>query len=224
LGGVAFSAEAAHLGKIAAEHSKKGNQNMQQRIIPNVRMGLFGSTFLAMVVLAATGCTSTFKEVNTLAVSPAPKEKPAVLALGEVKITDPRFSGSEQTLMLHAFQLGVEEWCAKNKSFEVQPQSALTNGPANAIVLSGNITEIEKGSAAARFWVGMGAGQARVRGEFALHAGDGAQLASFKARSSYLGGNGIGGWDMMKIQDVVGRLGEVVAEMSYKWSQGQKLE
>jgi hypothetical protein len=203
---------------------QKGNQVMQQRSISTAQSGLFGSALLATMVLVGTGCSGTFKEVNTLAVSPPPKEKPAVLALGEVKITDPRFSGSEQTIMVQAFQLGVQEWCAKSKAFEVHEQNALTNGPANAIILSGTITEIEKGSAAARFWVGMGAGQERVRGEFVLHGADGTQLASFNARSSYLGGVGIGGWDTLKIQDVVGRLGEVVAEMCYKWAQGQKLE
>jgi hypothetical protein len=196
---------------------------MKQKIHYAIRRGLFGLSLLAMV-LVATGCASTFKDVKTVAVSPPPNEKPAVLAIGDIKITDPRITEDEQAVMVHAFQDGLKQWCAKNKAFEVRPQTALTNGPANAVVLSGAITEIEKGSAAARFWVGMGAGQSRVRGEFALHSADGAQLASFNARRSYLGGMGIGGGDMLAIQDVVGRLGELVAEMSYKWAQGQKIE
>ena len=37
----------------------------------------------------------------------------------------------------------------------------------------------------------------------------------------YLGGQGIGGWDMMKIEDLVDQLGQLAAETTDKWVRGE---
>ncbi len=182
------------------------------------------SALLLAATAALTGCVSTFKEVKPLTGGPPPKERPSILALGELRISDARIAEPEQKLLVGAFQLGVEKWCVEHKTFEVRTDLRGTNVPANAIVLNGNVTEVEKGSASARFWVGMGAGQARVQGDFAIHAADGAKLQGFTARKSYLGGSGIGGWDMMKMEELVGQLGQLVAESTDKWLRGVKLE
>jgi len=179
---------------------------------------------LAAAVSVLTGCVSTFKEVKPLGGGPPPKERPSILALGDIKVTDARISEPEQKMMVHAFQLGAEKWCADHKGFEFRKEISATNVPPSAIVLNGTITEIEKGSAAARFWVGMGAGQKRVLGEFAVNAADGTKLTAFTARKSYLGGQGIGGWDMMKMEDLVDQLGQLVAETAEKWVRGEILE
>jgi hypothetical protein len=185
------------------------------------------STLFALAVTTVallTGCVSTFREVKPLGGGPPPKERPTVLAFGDIKVTDARYSEPEQKVMLHAFQLGVEKWCTEHKDLEVRKDVSTTNAPPIVIVLNGTITEIEKGSAAKRFWVGMGAGQERARGEFALNATDGAQLTAFVARKSYLGGSGIGGLDMLKLEDLVVQLGQLVAETTDKWIRGQKIE
>jgi hypothetical protein len=177
-----------------------------------------------ILCLFATGCVSTFKEVKPLTGGPPPKERPAALALGELKITDARLSEAERGVMVHAFQLGVEKWNAEHKSLDVLRVFPATNVPPTAIVLTGTITEVEKGSAAARFWVGMGAGQERAQGEFTLCATNGTPLTAFVARKSYLGGSGIGGWDMMKLEDLIDQLGQLVAETTDKWLRGEKIE
>ena len=97
-------------------------------------------------------------------------------------------------------------------------------GAADAVVLSGRITEVEEGSAALRFIVGMGAGQARIRGEFEIAAPDGATLAKFSARESYLGGAGIGGVSMLDMDGLMKRFAETVAEATRKWATGQSPE
>jgi hypothetical protein len=181
---------------------------------------------LALIITAAwlaAGCASTFKEVKPLTGGPAPKEKPTALALGELKITDARLTAPEQKVMTHAFQLGVEKWCAEHKKLDVLKDVPTTNLPPTVLVLNGTITEVEKGSATARILVGMGAGQERAQGEFALHAPDGTKLTAFVARKSYLGGSGIGGWDMMKLEDLIDQLGQLVAETTDKWIRGEKL-
>lgn len=170
------------------------------------------------------GCIGTFKEIKPLGGGSPPHQRPNVLAIAEIKVTDIRISEPEQKMLIHAFQLGVEKWCAEHKAFEFRKDVSLTNGPTGAVVLSGVITEIEKGSASARFWVGMGAGQQRVQGNFAINAADGTELKAFSARKSYLGGQGIGGWDMMKLEDLMDQLGQLVAKTTDKWLRGEKME
>mgnify|MGYP003349656949 CR=1 FL=1 len=96
--------------------------------------------------------------------------------------------------------------------------------PPDAIALSGNVTEVEKGSAAMRFWVGMGAGQSRIVGDFSLADNTGATLTTFKARRSYLGGAGIGGFDTLGMDQLFYRLGSTVGETTGKWLDGKKIE
>ncbi len=177
---------------------------------------------LAAAPLMLCGCVGTFKEVTPVAIGPAPAQRPTMLVLGETKVSDGRLSAAEQRLISQSFQMGVEKWCAENKSFAISIGSS--NVPPEAIVLTGDITEVEKGSASERFWVGMGAGQAKVAGQFTLTKPDGKPLGSFNARKSYLGGQGIGGWDMMDMNDLAGRLGQLVAEMTDKWVHGEKME
>lgn len=170
------------------------------------------------------GCVGTFKELKPLSGGPPPQQRPGALAVGEINITDVRISEPEQKILIHAFQLGVEKWCTEHKTFEFRKEVTAINGGSAAIVVNGVITEIEKGSASARFWVGMGAGQQRVQGNFYVNAADGTKLTAFSARKSYLGGQGIGGWDMMKLEDLMDELGQLVAETTDKWLRGEKIE
>jgi Domain of unknown function (DUF4410) len=183
---------------------------------------------IPLVILAAnamlfSGCVGTFKEVKPLTFGNPPQDRPKVLALRGIKVTDTRWSEPEEKMMVHAFHFGVEKWCADNSAFVCISESS-TNVPPESIVLSGNITEIEKGSIAARILVGMGAGQQRAVGEFQIVAADGTRLAAFTARKSYLGGAGIGGLDMMSIQDLVAELGQLVAQTTDKWLRGEKVQ
>lgn len=177
---------------------------------------------LAVLPLLGAGCAGTFHEVRTLAPAKVPSERPKVLVIGRVDIADTRISATEKELYRLKFQQGVEAWLSKTNAFESVISG--TNPPPNAVVLTGNVSEVEKGSAAARFWVGMGAGQARIEGEFKISDPADQSLARFTARRSYLGGLGGGGGDMIKMDELAFRLGETVAETTCKWLYGQKLD
>jgi hypothetical protein len=177
---------------------------------------------LALLPILAAGCAGTFHEVRTLSPGRTPAERPATLVLGQVQIADARLSATEKELHRLKFQQGVEAWFAKTNAFESVLSG--TNVPPGSIVLSGTITEVEKGSAAARFWVGMGAGQARIQGEFEIKDAAGQSLTRFTAQRSYLGGMGIGGGNMLNLEELTFRLGGTVAETIFKWLHGQKLE
>src|SRR5271169_3599054 len=106
---------------------------------------------IGMLILAVatfgTGCAGTFEEIKPMGLAvPPPKEKPTVLIIGEIKITDEQLSEPEQQVMVHAFQMGVEKWCAEHETFKISPAISPTNKAPNAVVLNGVITEVNEGS------------------------------------------------------------------------------
>jgi len=114
------------------------------------------------------------------------------------------------------FDKGVREWIARNRSDwafasldDRQPPIPL---PPGSVILTGTITSISYGIPALRFFVGMGAGQEKVSGDFELHAADGRLLAKFHSRESYLGGFGIRGLDLIGMDTLVRRFAETTAE------------
>lgn len=200
------------------------NTNLKEIVMSRLSSRLPSLLLAGGMSLLTTACVSTFKEVKPAAGGSSPALKPTALVLGELKVSDDRLTGTEKQAMDKAFQSGVEKWFMEHKSLELLKNVAPTNLPSSAILLEGTISEVEKGSAAARFWVGMGAGQQRVLGEFTLRGPEGAKLTAFTARKSYLGGQGIGGWDMLKLEDLVGQLGELVAETTDKWVSRAKID
>jgi hypothetical protein len=93
--------------------------------------------------------------------------------------------------------------------------------PSDSVVLTGDITKVDKGSPALRLMVGMGAGQAQVRGDFRILGPTGTELAAFTAKESYLGGAGIGGGGLVDTEDLVKRFAETVARAAQRWARGQ---
>lgn len=163
------------------------------------------------------GCT--FSGVKPLLVSPPPKSAPTTLILGEIRVGNPLWESARPH-----FRRGVSDWYTRNGGF----QSVLTEPPAapvpDSITLTGTITDLDKGSTALRILVGMGAGQAQVKGVFQILGPDGAVLTEFTARESYLGGAGIGGAGLLDMDDLVRRFAETAAETTRKWARGEAIE
>ncbi len=185
-----------------------------------IRICLFVASALFL-----TGCAGTFREVRPQTMGAPPAQKPSTLVMGEIKISDVRVAKMEAEAFAHALRRGVHNWSVTNKVFQtIETATPGAKPGAGSLVLTGTVTEVEKGSQAMRFIVGMGAGQARLVGDFTLSDDSGKTLAAFKARRSYLGGVGIGGLDMLSTEEMFLRLGEVVAETTSKWLQGKKVD
>ncbi len=167
--------------------------------------------------LVVAGCT--FSGVKPLLVAPPPKNAPPTLILGEIRVADPLWESAKAH-----FRRGVSDWYTRNGGF----QSVLTEPPAapvpESITLSGTIIDIDKGSTALRWIVGMGAGQAQVKGVFQILGPDGTVVTEFTARESYLGGAGIGGVGFLDMDDLVRRFAETVAETTRKWARGEAID
>src|SRR5262245_50963350 len=171
--------------------------------------------FLGTLVVA--GCT--FSGVKPQLVGPPPKSVPTSLVLGEIRVADSFWESAK----LH-FRRGVSDWYTRNGGFQsVLPEPPDAPAP-DSITLTGTITDIDKGSTALRWIVGMGAGQAKVKGEFQILGPDGAVLTKFTARESYLGGAGIGGANFLDMDDLVRRFAETVAETTQRWARGVAID
>lgn len=179
------------------------------------------ASITSMILL---GCAGTFHDVEPRVALKPPAVRPGTLVVGEVTVGDTRVAPPEAVAYIFHFREGVRHWSTNHQAFKEVITEPTAGVPSDAIVLSGIIQDVEKGSKAARFWVGMGAGQARVQGNFELKDSAGRSLCTFMANRSYLGGVGAGGWDMLNFEDLFTKLGEVTAETTDKWLKGQKMD
>lgn len=162
----------------------------------------------------SVACTSV--RVQPQLSAAAPRAYSAV-AVGEIAIED-----SASAPLLAAFHDGLRKgFAAANlQAATLDPSGASDSG---AVVLSGRIVRFDRGSAAARWLVGFGAGAAKVRGTFALTTVSGDTLAAFEAEESYRGGAGLGGVTLISFQDLVERFGSTVATKTAGWARGQAI-
>lgn len=192
--------------------------NQSARIDQRTSVGLRRQIFVpVLVMLTAAGCT--FAAVKPEVTSGPPPVRPRTFVVGEVRVADSLWDPYRPH-----FVRGVTAWLKKNGGFENVVAEAGVTAPADSIVLVGTITDVDKGSAVARALVGMGAGQAKARGDFEIRAPSGAVLVKFTARESYLGGLGMGGIGLLDMDDLVTKLGERVAKTTDRWLRGEKLD
>jgi len=178
----------------------------------------FRMPFLLAVLLTGGAIGCTFKGVAP-EILQAPSQKYQIVVIGDITVEDKLWDN----LVPH-FRTGLAKELARQKAFDAVLDTAPVPMPDSAVVFSGKITEVHKGSQALRFFIGMGAGQARVSGVFEISDTGGQPLARLTATESYLGGAGIGGADLLLPEDLMRRFGEYMADKTVKWSRGEKLE
>ena len=174
-----------------------------------------GPVLAFMVLLGA--CTTT--TITPQLVLPAPEKKIDTVIVAEL-------SSDDELLELYIPHLrqGLVARLREAEAFQEVIVGSASPTPATAVVVSGKLTEIDKGSTAARWIIGFGAGRAIARGTFEIKDAGGATLARFESRKAYSGGAGIGGADFLDMDDLVQKLGEETANSLIRWSQGEPLE
>ncbi len=172
---------------------------------------------LLFLVVFLAGCTTT--TVTPEFVQP-PAMKYQVVAVGDISIVDKQLWGQ---LAPH-FRRAFIERIRKEKTFTGALDLAPNPLPTEGLLFTGKITEVDKGSKAARLIIGFGAGRAKVRGQFQIRDASGKVLVKFESKKAYSGGVGIGGADFLDMQDLMAKFGEDVAGSLISWSKGQGLE
>ena len=172
------------------------------------------------LIIAATmigGCT--FAGITADPPGVASPESPRFVVLGHVETADPAWQPYRES-----FAEGFADWFRRNPGVPDAITDRAAVFPHDAVLLMGTITEIDEGNAPLRWLIGLGAGQARVKGDFQVVDGGGRVLTRFDAQESYLGGAGIGGPGFLSTEDLVRRFSERVAKSMRKWARGEPLD
>lgn len=180
------------------------------------RMALLLVILYVIIASGMAGCT--FKHVKPELVT-APTQKYSTVALGDITMEDKLWDN-----LIPHFRRGVVNGLAQQKAFQTVLESAPEILPESALLLSGKINEVNKGSTALRWIVGFGAGKAKVKGVFEICGCDGKKLVKFEAQKSYAGGAGLGGANYVDIEELTQRLGKTIAEKVVRWSRGENIE
>jgi hypothetical protein len=168
----------------------------------------------AAALLLVAGCTFTTIESEQVT---KPKETYTTVVLGDIAVPD-----EAPQAYVPLFRQGFTREAQALKFAVVDsPKGA---PPPSSIVLSGRLTDFDKGSQVARLLVGFGAGAARVRGDFEIRDAKGVVLAKFEAGKSYSGGTGLGGIDMMGMGRLMEKFGQETARTVWRWSKGESLD
>ncbi len=175
---------------------------------------------LAPVVAIAVllgACTTT--TITPELVRPAPEPKIDTVVVAELTSADALLA-----LYIPHLRQGLVARLREAGNFREVIVGSASLVPPAAIIVSGKLTEIDKGSTAARWIIGFGAGRAIARATFEIKDAGGATLARFESRKAYSGGAGIGGANFLDMDDLVRKLGEETANSLIRWSNGEPLE
>jgi len=170
----------------------------------------------ASAVLLLCACTST---TITPMEGNASSKSYSTIAIGEITAKDSLWN-SDTEVVRRALIKKLNE----TKAFAQVVDPAPTPLQDNAVLLTGEITDFDKGDKALRAIIGFGAGAATMTGVFKIRDSSGAVLTSFQTEKGYSGGAGIGGFDLVDMDDLAGKLGEETADVVVRWSKGQKLK
>ena len=160
----------------------------------------------AVLVLSwlVAGCASMSPVIRPISVGPPPPGPPAVLVLGDLRFADDQMANPNRQLLLHAFQLGVEQWCVASHSFQVRTDTTSSNAPGDAMVLTGTLTE---------HVAMLSPADTTISGQFVIRSPDGTQLALFVAHTE----------PSQNSEDYKAMwLGSVVAEFIDRWAWSEK--
>ena len=174
------------------------------------------AVILFLTALWIAGCTMS-------TITPQAVVKPTqtynTVVLGDVEVQDKIWAPQ-----IERFRRAFIARFKESNTFEAISDNPPAAIPADAIIVSGKITEIEKGSRAMRAIVGFGAGRARAQGDFKVVDASGHELASFTSAKAYSGGAGIGGFDLVDIDDLMEKFGTDTADAVIRWSKGEPLD
>lgn len=187
-----------------------------------------GRVVAAALLVLTAACTTV--EVTPLTTAPPPTQTYKNVVLGTVDAKDPY-----QAYAIDFFREGFVRRLRELKGFETVTDSAVpsstatasagtapaTSPAADTLLVTATLTNVDKGDAVLRFFVGMGAGRERAAAAVTMRSNDGAVIGSFEVQKAYSGGAGIGGLSALDIEDLVKQVGEQAAQSLLDWSQGK---
>lgn len=185
-------------------------------MLPHIGSRCVLPALAAMLLVGLGACTTA--TITPEFVKPA-KQTVHTVAIGDITTDEELWQ-----LYIPHFRHGLINKLNESDAFEEVLETAPETMLPGAVLITGKLTEIDKGSAAARWIIGFGAGREKARGEFQISDDAGLALARFQSWKAYSGGAGIGGAGFVDIEDLVEELGQQVAGSVIRWSRGEPLE
>jgi len=171
---------------------------------------------IVLAALFAAGCT-------TVTVTPQSAQAPSE-TYGAVDLTSVKVDAVEFGYLGPFFQKAFIRRLDELKAFSNVSDGPVDPNATKTIFVTVKLTNVDKGSAALRMLVGMGAGREHVTAEVKLTDASGKSIGEFKVRKAYSGGYGIGGFGFLDIEDLTQQVGEQCAQSLVDWSQGKVIE
>lgn len=175
-----------------------------------------GYASVLVVGLLFGGCTTTTIKPELVA---PPAEPYSRVAVGKITAADALWEGR-----LPFLRRGLVEQLSQDGHFTEILDPAPEQLAPGTVLITGRVTEVEKGNRALRAIIGFGAGRSYASGLFRLYDDDGTELAKFQSRKAYSGGIGIGGWDLLDMDELMEKLGKETGESVGRWVRGEGLE
>jgi hypothetical protein len=190
-------------------HTSQYVLEQEKKMQKGLTLSLYG-----LLVAAIAGCTGT-------TVRPSTTQQVVPKSYTEAVISE--ITGSDELWHNYTVEIRRELISTLTASQAFTQVSDSTPTPStNVVIVKGQITEVEKGSAAARWIVGFGAGRAHITADFHLTDSNGASLADYSVRKTYAGGAGIGGAGFLDMDDLAQKLGKEAADSLAEWAKTGK--
>jgi hypothetical protein len=174
-----------------------------------MRQGL-SVAICGLLLATLAGCTgTTVRPSNTQQIVP---KTYTVAVVGEITTNDE---------LWHAYTIEARRQLISELNESQAFSQILDSVPppgGQVVIVTGQITDVDKGSTAARVLVGFGAGRAHITGDFQLKDSSGASLGAYSVRKTYAGGAGIGGIGFLDMDDLAQKLGNEAADSLADWA------
>ena len=176
------------------------------------RTALSAVGVLALVVLASCGTTprESAKDEKAAASRAQLAAPHRTVVLGEVNTSD-----ENAKELMAFFRIGFANYFKRAKDMDLvdhMPDAA----PPDAVIIAGDIDQFDEGNRAARIFLGLGAGKARVHGDFAIRDTQGQVLARFESVKT-------GSLAIVEMDDLMQKFGAATAQAVLRWSSGHPL-
>jgi hypothetical protein len=179
-----------------------------------LRQTAFATVILVLGGLAA--CTTSMLEPEMVE---GPAESYKTVAVGDITVLEPRWD-----YLVPLFRHALVQRLSEDEEVQIVLDPAPEQLPGATVLVSGTITEVDRGDAALRALIGFGAGRAKVRGVFEIHNDQGTQLVKFESGKAYSGGMGIGGFSLVDMEDLIDKFGAETALRLIQWSKDEGLD
>lgn len=170
-----------------------------------------------LLAVALLGAACTTQSIQPVSVAPPP-EKYSGVVVGKIEAAKP-----ELEKYVPFFRSALVQQLRKEEGFAMVVEDSQTV-PTGAFLLTGALTDVDLGNAAARFIIGFGAGGQTLSGAFEMRSASGAVLSKFTSEESYAGGAGIGGASLISLEEFTQKFGVSTGEAVGRWARGEPLQ